>query len=226
MTNKSEQEFKFFIGMMMKKLLVMTVCLASVSIAAMANAKDYIRGDAGVALSDKIHGANYGRPDAAFVFDVGVGRVFTEKVRADITYVRFNDLKTPCSPSGCASQKFASNVFLVNGYYDAFKVWNIKHYLTAGVGAAFTQNNNLTLNRGGYKIGKDATTFAWTLGLGLNYPVSPQVAVDLHYNYYNLGTAVKTTGVNVLSSGALMPGTPVKGKFSTHVIGAGVQFFY
>lgn len=211
----------------MRKLLVLTACLAAMSMATIANAKDYIRGDAGVAIPIDIHSAQYGRPDAAFVFDVGVGRIFTEKLRADITYTRFNDLKAPCATGGCAaSQKFASNVFMVNGYYDAFKMFNIKHYLTAGLGAAFTQNDNFNENNGAYKVGRDATTFAWTLGLGLNYPVSTQVALDLHYNYFNLGTAVRTNAINVLPDGTLMPGIPARGRFSAHVIGAGVQFIY
>ncbi len=213
---------------MMNKLFVVTTLVASMSIAAIASAKDYIRGDAGVAIPDRIHSAEYDRPDAAFVFDVGVGRVFTEKTRADITYTRFNDLKTSCKRPNCnASQKFSSNVFLVNGYYDVFKAYNIKHYLTAGAGAAFTQNQNYKAPNGAYQIGKDATTFAWTVGLGLNYPVTPQVALDLHYNYFNLGTAVRARGIDILPDGtAVNHGLRNKGRFSAHVIAAGIQFFY
>lgn len=212
----------------MKKLFVATALVASMAIAAIADAKDYIRADAGVAIPDEIHSGVYGRPDPAFVFDVGVGRIFTEKARADITYTRFNDLKAPCGQGNCsASQKFSSNVFLVNGYYDVFKFYNIKHYLTAGVGAAFTQNGNFKIsNNSEHKVGRDTTTFAWTIGLGLNYPVSNQVALDLHYNYFNLGTAIKTRGINVLNNGGLLPSNALRGRFSAHVIAAGVQFIY
>lgn len=212
----------------MNKLLLITAFVTTVSAATMVGAKNYIRGDIGIGIPDSIHGAEYSRPKPGFVFDIGVGKIFTDKIRGDISYTRFNDFKAPCSSPGCvASQKFSSNVFLVNGYYDFFKFRNVKIYGTAGLGAAFTQNKNYNVSNGTSQLGRDATTFAWTLGLGLNYPVSQRVSFDLHYNYMNLGTAIKTRGVDLLPGRrAVNNGARTKGRFGAHIFGIGVQFTF
>ncbi len=85
--------------------------------------------------------------------------------------------------------------FMVNGYYDIelMEDSGIELFLTAGVGAAFYNFDDLGENKDidledNDRIGTlNGGTYAFQLGAGLGIPVGDGITVDARYRYFNTG---------------------------------------
>ena len=83
---------------------------------------------------------------------------------------------------------------MANVWYDIEMGWKAKPYLGAGVGwarsrldgtaASTTTTNCCTLLDGAVSFRQENSGFAWQLGAGFNYEVSPGVNVGLGYRYF------------------------------------------
>lgn len=96
--------------------------------------------------------------------------------RADISTIG-------AGPSRDIGGSLSTTLYMANLYYDFDFEWqNLYPFLMAGVGMAW---HNMDINNAGAL--PDATdttaTFAWTLGSGLKYRVSPNMALTTGYRY-------------------------------------------
>lgn len=168
----------------MKKYLLATVALAAgvaFSGAAMAEATHSIADDIYVRADG---GYSFGMGDAnnAGVFDVGVGMRINQYVKADVI--------AEYRPWGRMDFKGdgKSDMYSLDGMvnlYASYPVWDaFSVYGTGGIGYAYNNTDNMT----GFK-GKATNNFAWNVGAGVEYAVTPCMVVDLGYRFSDLGKA-------------------------------------
>jgi opacity protein-like surface antigen len=146
--------------------------------------------------------------DSAFI-GAGVGYQFNSWFRADVTgeyrtasnyrsTQSYTDIWTAnCGFVGARCQdiynaQHRAAVFLANGYVDLGTWWGITPYVGGGVGVAVNWLDNLTdygPQTGGYGAARDSSraNFAWAVGAGLAYNVTPNFKVELGYRYLDMG---------------------------------------
>jgi opacity protein-like surface antigen len=127
------------------------------------------------------------------IFDIGAGSRVLPYLRWDATLSYLPSMKF--TGSGNAAH-MNSWVGMVNGYIDlnglmpaAFGPF--QPYVDAGIGGASNTIDTLdtTLGTGAAISGNTRTSFAYGLGAGIAYPLTPQVSLDLAYRYLDLGEA-------------------------------------
>jgi len=78
--------------------------------------------------------------------------------------------------------------FLMNGYYDFVNSSAFTPYVSAGLGLAQIEFNNLNISRLGFSGSSDEdTVFAYQIGAGVGYAITEKVTIDVKYRYF--GTA-------------------------------------
>lgn len=78
--------------------------------------------------------------------------------------------------------------FLMNGYYDFINSSAFTPYVSAGLGVAQIEFNNLNISALGFSGSNDEdTVFAYQVGVGVGYAITEKVTIDLKYRYF--GTA-------------------------------------
>jgi opacity protein-like surface antigen len=151
--------------------------------------------------------------DAAPLFGVGIGYMFNNWLRVDVTgeyrgKANFHGMDVGAIPGGgFADDRYTASkselTFMLNGYVDLGTWWNITPFIGAGIG---TSRNTIS-NFGDFSVcvnslscagngGSDAFanaastwSFAWAIHAGLAYQVSPNLAIELAYRYIDLGNA-------------------------------------
>jgi opacity protein-like surface antigen len=74
--------------------------------------------------------------------------------------------------------------FLINGYYDFINKTAFTPYITAGIGVARLELNDLTV--AGFKVGSfDDTVFAYQVGAGIGYAINNKFTADLKYRFFS-----------------------------------------
>ncbi len=82
-----------------------------------------------------------------------------------------------------ANGDMSSTALLVNGYYDFRNGGAVTPYISAGLGLATVEVNDLTI--GGAVVGsEDDTVVAYHLGAGLGFAINPRTTIDLKYRYF------------------------------------------
>jgi len=173
--------------------------------------------------------------DDSAVLGGNLGMRFTENLRADIgidylttsTVKGYNSLETPSS----GSASLDSFVALFNGYVDFPElpgglVGPFIPYVTAGLGIAHNDLGRITgaTPGGAFSLsGASRTNFAYALGAGLSYPLTPLLIADLQYRYLDLGSL--TTGGSLTAGGAQQQVTASHtGSLAVHAITIGIRF--
>jgi opacity protein-like surface antigen len=210
----------------------------------------YIRAEAGMAIHTKQVFID-SNPDAAncdlcnsnfpvtiddsAILGANLGTRFTENLRADIgidyltssTVRGYNSLEIPSS----GSAKVDSFVALLNGYVDFPElpgglVGPFIPYVTVGLGLAHHDlgRTSGTTPRTAFSIsGASRTNFAYAVGAGLSYPLTPLLTADLQYRYLDLGSL--NTGTELTAGGAPVLVTASKtGSLAVHAITIGIRF--
>lgn len=170
------------------------------------------------------------------VFGAGVGYRLTPSLRADLTV----DYLTPvavdghstAAPSSTGSANLDSIVSLVNGYVDlagAFPNWfgSFQPYVSAGIGVARNHLGTTTGVSGlvgPFMLGEASwMNFAWALGAGVGYGLTPRVTIDLAYKYMDLGEV--RTNATLIAGGAAFLVTPSKtGDFDDQTVTLGLRY--
>lgn len=76
--------------------------------------------------------------------------------------------------------------FLVNAYYDFTATSPFVPYLTAGFGYTTVEINDAVISQSGVApVSEDDSGFAFQVGLGAAYEVTPSFALDLKYRYFS-----------------------------------------
>ena len=75
--------------------------------------------------------------------------------------------------------------FLINGYYDFVNSSAFTPYISAGLGFAQVEFNDLNISRLGFSGSSDEdTVFAYQIGIGVGYSVTEKVVIDVKYRYF------------------------------------------
>ena len=174
--------------------------------------------------------------DDSAVLGGNLGTRFTENLRADIgidyltssTVKGFNGLE----PSNKGSSKLDSFVALLNGYVDFPElrggvVGPFIPYVTAGLGIAhndLARTTGTAPPAGAFSLsGAGRTNFAFAVGAGLSYPLTPLLTADLQYRYLDLGSL--STGTTLVTGGAQEQVTASHtGSLAVHAITIGIRF--
>jgi opacity protein-like surface antigen len=204
----------------------------------------YIRGDLGGALSPDAHfkSADPAASDALLgpgarlkggiagtgAFDVGVGTRITPFLRWDATLTYIPSLKFSGSDNiGAGSVETAnvdSLVGMVNTYLDFAGLaptmfGPFQPYIDGGIGGASNHLDSMGSSlAGGTITGDTNTSFAWGLGAGVGYSLSPNTTLDISYKYLDLGEARTESTDNVGTSVS-----PLKADLRTNTIMVGLR---
>jgi opacity protein-like surface antigen len=174
--------------------------------------------------------------DDSAILGGNLGKRFTENLRADIgidylsssTVKGYNSLEMPSS----GSAKLDSIVALLNGYVDFPElpgglVGPFVPYLTVGLGIAHNdlgRTTGMAAPVGAFSVsGAGRTNFAYAVGAGLSYPLSPLLTADLQYRYLDLGSL--STGTALTVEGTQLQVTASRtGSASVHALTIGIRF--
>jgi len=75
--------------------------------------------------------------------------------------------------------------FLINGYYDLKNRSAFTPYISAGLGFAQIEFNNIDISGLGFSGSNDEdTVFAYQIGMGIGYAVTEKVTIDVKYRYF------------------------------------------
>lgn len=125
--------------------------------------------------------------DTGLVFGAALGYDFNRfRVEGEISYQK-NDVDkigaqgVLFDPSGDTT----ALSFLVNGYYDFINRSAFTPYISAGLGFAQIEFNNLDISGVGFSgSSDDDTVFAYQVGIGIGYSLSEKVTIDVKYRYF------------------------------------------
>jgi len=178
----------------MKKILCTSLVAASFVFTASAYSAQgvYVSGDFGVAMANDIDvDLPYAAEDVSLEFDTGWGalgaigyRMDNFRVEAEIGYqandydqAEFLGFGTPLSGD------VTTLSFLANGYWDFYNTSKWTPFLTAGLGWAEVEVNDMMFP--GDRVGwsEDDGVFVWQVGAGVSYAVNPNFDVELKYRF-------------------------------------------
>jgi opacity protein-like surface antigen len=136
--------------------------------------------------------------DSAF-FDAGFGYQFNGWFRVDLTGeyrtqanyragVAWFDPPTGTSGADVYSANHSAALFLANGYVDLGTWYGITPYVGGGIGLVARSLDGLIDNTFGYANDTNKTSFAWQVGAGLAFNVTPNLKIDLGYRYLDMGS--------------------------------------
>lgn len=212
----------------------------------------YVRGDlgAGFAQGLKFRDADPNAPQGCdlctdlfpsstgngLLFGAGAGYRLSPLFRADLTVDYLTPVRvighSTATPPSTGSANLELIVGLVNGYVDladAFPNWfgPLQPYVSAGVGVARNRLGTTTGVSGllgPFTIGgASRTNFAWALGAGAGYALTPRLTIDLAYKYLDRGEV--RTNATVTALGTAFQLTPSKtGDFNVHTVTLGLRY--
>lgn len=159
----------------------------------------YIRGDVAWGLNEDPDVSRAGTSfsnedmDDSFVFGAGLGYIFTDNIRGDVTYdYRDEGEVTMFNATTSATEEFgiSSSVFLANLYYDFKGRDDFTPYAGLGVGFALNEPGNNE-----HRVDLAAAAMA-----GISYRLSSEWLVDAGYRFLYLGEASRDATATVGST--------------------------
>lgn len=166
----------------MKKYLLSTLAIAGLfGIATNANAADDMMGmnlSNGYAVMQA--GFGFGRKDykESGVFAVGGGYHLNEYLKSDLTV----GLRAWGKLESDGKKADVWTVPALVNLYASMPYKQFEPYIMGGIGAAWNSVDNTSLTKGDDKL-----SFAWTIGAGVGYRLTPCWDLDLGYRYADLG---------------------------------------
>ncbi|MFT4045844.1 MAG: OmpA family protein [Solimonas sp.] len=153
------------------------------------NAKDF-RANLAILSGDQVASAKF---DTGRLGGLSFGYALPHGLRIETELVyRDNDYKHVTIPSGglLSSATDSSDVdgdedaatAMFNVWYELFPIWRVRPYLGAGTGAARVEINKLHYDSAQWDKDSD-TVFAWQVGGGLAFDLSPHWTAALNYRY-------------------------------------------
>ncbi|OZO00916.1 porin [Pseudomonas sp. IB20] len=184
-------------------LLAISTSQASIAIAAPAADKGYY-GVARVIDSDRTarNMSSSARPgigsfisvddnERAFTGSIGVGYRFGNNLRVEgEVYFPQHDTFTSGSttfPTSLNSHHIKSQRVMLTAYRDFHMTDKLSIYGAAGFGIARLESKGWQGNESREYLSQTQTNLAWTLGAGITYDVTDELAIDLGYRYVDMG---------------------------------------
>jgi opacity protein-like surface antigen len=188
-----------------------------------AGAESYVSGhlgyvyseDAGTKFDDGFRADIQFDDGVAFSAAVG-GRIYDYfRIEQEISYLK-QDIEKIKSSEGSDLRVHGDGTvwsLLANVYYDFINSSPVTPYLSAGLGVADIEVSSLRESSTGMRIvtGDDDIVFAYQLGAGIGYQVSPGIVLDMKYRYF--ATSEPEFGV-------------ARSEFASHHFFAGARFFF
>jgi opacity protein-like surface antigen len=182
---------------MKKNLLIISVCVLAIFFSSSAYSAEglYVSGNIGFAMLSDSDITDSTLPGATITteYDTGwalggaLGYDFNRfRVEGEISYQK-NDVDKigAMGVSFDASGDVSSLVFLINGYFDFVNDSGFTPYISAGLGYAKVEFNDLKVPAiSSLSAGDDDSVFAYQVGLGVGYAVTEQVTIDVKYRYF------------------------------------------
>jgi opacity protein-like surface antigen len=182
---------------MKKNLLITFVCVLVFFFSAPVYCAEgfYVSGNIGFAMASDSDLTDSNAPgitvntefDTGLVFGAALGYDFNRfRVEGEISYQKNDIDKT--SAQGVFVDATGDSValsFLINGYYDFINSSAFTPYISAGLGFAQVEFNDLDISSLGFSGSNDEdTVFAYQIGIGVGYAVSEKVTIDVKYRYF------------------------------------------
>jgi outer membrane protein OmpA-like peptidoglycan-associated protein len=208
----------------------------------------YVRGDVGAAIGEDTEFKDgflspTTQPSStgnSFIFGGGIGYRFTPAFRSDITldYIPGLNVSGHNSSASVTNRgNLSSFVALLNGYVDINGFFpnlfgRFQPYVVGGVGVAHNDLGRTslagtlgTLNLNGASLNSNATThFAWGVGAGVGYALTPNWTVDLGYKYLDLGEM--QSGSTLIRAAGTTAIAPVKADLQVHTVMIGLRYTF
>ena len=173
---------------------------------------------------------------------LGAGLVFKDKIRTDLTFSHFGDLKykSALAVAGLGTvdeaQKIRVNTFMLSAYYDFLVEKSISPFVGAGVGVANIRPTDSVLTPEGLpaktvKVMKKTNNAAFTLSAGTNVKIQKNLFLEVGYQFTYLGKLKKFNRVDTYINGSLTnsqtpPSTIKNYRLSTHTIYTGLRYVF
>jgi opacity protein-like surface antigen len=182
---------------MKKNLLITFVCVLVFFFSAPVYSAEglYVSGNIGFAVASDSDLTDSTVPgitvntefDTGLAFGAALGYDFNRfRVEGEISYQK-NDIDK-ISAQGVILDATGDAValsFLINGYYDFINSSAFTPYISAGLGFAQVEFNDLDINSLGFSGSNDEdTVFAYQIGIGVGYAVTEKVTIDVKYRYF------------------------------------------
>lgn len=186
----------------MKKIIFMiTSCamLLSISSIAYSAAGPYVSGNLGVSIPNDSEVTDSMLPGITFDIEsdsglalgaaAGYGFANNARIEGEIAYQKNDFDKASLFGFDLDLNGDSSSLaFLLNGYYDFANTSQFTPFVSAGVGLAKVEINDLNFPGSGLPdASDDDTVFAYQVGVGVGYAVNENVSIDVKYRYF--GTA-------------------------------------
>ena len=194
-----EHRFKSRGGNMKKNLLIIFVCVLTFFFSAHVCSADglYVSGNLGFAMASDSDLTDSTVPgitintefDTGLAFGAALGYDFNRfRVEGEISYQK-NDVDK-IGAQGVffdATGDATALSFLINGYYDFKNRSAFTPFISAGLGFAQVEFNDIDISGLGFSGSSDSdTVFAYQIGMGIGYAITEKVTIDVKYRY--LGT--------------------------------------
>ena len=182
---------------MKKNLLITFVCILAFLFSAPVYSAEglYVSGNFGFAMESDSDLTDSTVPgitintefDTGLALGAALGYDFSRfRVEGEISYQK-NDV-SKIGAQGVSFDATGDSVvlsFLINGYYDFINGSAFTPYISAGLGFAQVEFNNLDISSVGFSGSNDEdTVFAYQVGIGVGYAVSEKVTIDVKYRYF------------------------------------------
>ena len=182
---------------MKKNLLIILICVLAFFFSATVYSAEglYMSGNIGFAMASDSDLTDSTVPgvtvntefDTGLAFGAALGYDFNRfRMEGEISY-QTNDV----DKIGAQGVFFSATgdatalSFLINGYYDFKNSSKLTPYISAGLGFAQVEFNNLNISGLGFSGSNDEdTVFAYQIGMGIGYAVTEKVTIDLKYRYF------------------------------------------
>lgn len=199
--------------------------LISINDAHSADAKVYVKGDIGylnpIPKAKVSTGYQKNKKfKSTYQASIGAGFVFKEKIRTDLTFSHFGDLKySSTAPNNSGRlvdehQKLRVNTLLLSAYYDFLHDQTVSPFVGAGVGIAnirpttskaASTGSNAELRK---RVQK-STNAAFALSAGANVKIQKNLFLEVGYQYTYLGKLKRFYRTDTFVNGGLFGSNPL-----------------
>ena len=179
---------------MKRTLLITLCCIIAVFFTTQAYSADgpYLSANLGLAAMSDSDVTESGETielsyDTGWTLGAAVGYRFNNvRVEGELSYQKNDfDQVSAMGVSLDASGDGSVTALLVNGYYDFANESAFTPYISAGLGYAKVEANDLNfVGSGMADFSDDDSVFAYQAGLGVGYAVNENVTIDVKYRYF------------------------------------------
>jgi len=182
---------------MKKNLLTIFVCVLTFFFSTPFCSADgiYVSGDLGFAMASDSDLTDSAVPgitvntefDSGLALGAALGYDFNRfRVEGEISYQKNDVDKIGAQGVSLDATGDATALsFLINGYYDLKNRSAFTPYISAGLGFAQIEFNNIDISGLGFSGSNDEdTVFAYQIGMGIGYAVTEKVTIDVKYRYF------------------------------------------